>query len=1369
MADGTGPIIGRIAIKVLPNTKSFRKELKRDLDRIEDQVKVQVSAELRKNTLDISVRQGVSDVNRKSYRKAEGYVVKLRAELDIDELDRKIRSIVDRVNDAVDIDTASAERKLESFGEKVDETGDKLARAFTLDSRELVDNIQRATEAADRGLREFFDKERALKLKAETDEAEREIKDFWDHWDGKGIDFKPAIAEAAKRVTQAGLAWLTRLRTVTIAPVLDSKAVAKVETMLAALSGWRMLDATANNLKRMFENIDKNLPLIGSLAMAVAGLSAWLLAAASNTFALSRSLAQIASLALILPGILGGFAFGIGATVAVLKDFDDVLPSIGDRLSRIQDLMSADFWSIAKGPISELADELLPRFETGLRGTATALGIYFSALASNLKNALGPSLTGMFANLNQSILIASAGTGDMARSIEILGRRGSEYLPRFAQWYNDAAKRFADWLDEADKSGRLTEWIEHGIFELQELGRALGSAGSILASFARAAEQAGGSTLTMFADTLERVAEIAKGDVFQGNLVNVLQAAHEVMATIGRESGPALTSMFESMSRTFAAGLRAIDEGLAEMLEGIAVALDNPAFQSGFVRFLDGISTAVHGLLPAFEPLGAAIGSLGTLLGVMAAQFGPLLASLLTQLSELVVAVVPQIIPVVENLTSLLGTLLDTAGPVLTTIVEFFVRMVAPALESEAAVALLVGAFLGFKLVNAWSSAVDMLRSMQVWASSSLDHLGKLPGKLDKVAKAAGAALIVLTSLAAIGEAVGMATGSAAPSIDKFALAIEKTADPVLATGDALTQCVDPMQALNQAFQFDPGKGWVTGIIGADTAITGFGDAIYWAGDQMNGFERGVFSLADTLGMQQDPIKASEEAISNYDDALAQMVQSGNVDAAAMSAGIFADEALRQGQSSEWVAKQLDGYNLALEEYEYAQAKAAEAQQRASDAMASYKTAMSDAGTTTYGMLDSINEASKGFIDFSAGVDDAELSLGDWITALEEQVTAQAAWADNMAILTERGVSEGVLAQLARLGPEGATRVAELTTATDEELQRLEGVATAAAEGAVWNVESKFGELSGRAVAALNSLPDDVKAELEKAGVVAYDAGGNVVDGFTKGINDQTAVGDAASAALATATSVLEAMQDELEIHSPSRRTHAFGQFVVQGLTEGIRSLVGTVTTAIGWITSRVTIPNAASLLLGAGRSTLNGFVQGVRELLGNVGTAMSDLVGRVRIPNPLGILASAGREVISGFISAIRDGFRRVRTTLNELTSMLPDWKGPPSTDRVILRDAGHMVIDGFIAGLEDRFKDVRSTLGDLTDMVEGTEIGAPDVTAGEIAGMSARQAARFAASSAGDGGSQKTFNYYAAAGSSLGSEEDLFTAIGRGRAVGF
>src|SRR5690606_16853197 len=129
------------------------------------------------------------------------------------------------------------------------------------------------------------------------------------------------VSELAHRLAQGKLAWLARSRIVNLIPLVNSAAARKAETAITALAGVRLLRSTFDRVWDLVKNLDKNIPLIGSIALAVQGLSAWLLAAASNTFALAQSLAQIGPLALTLPGILGGLTVGIGAYVAVLQDF----------------------------------------------------------------------------------------------------------------------------------------------------------------------------------------------------------------------------------------------------------------------------------------------------------------------------------------------------------------------------------------------------------------------------------------------------------------------------------------------------------------------------------------------------------------------------------------------------------------------------------------------------------------------------------------------------------------------------------------------------------------------------------------------------------------------------------------------------------------------------------------------------------------------------------------------------------------------------------------------------------------------------------------------------------------------------------------
>jgi TP901 family phage tail tape measure protein len=83
---------------------------------------------------------------------------------------------------------------------------------------------------------------------------------------------------------------------------------------------------------------------------------------------------------------------------------------------------------------------------------------------------------------------------------------------------------------------------------------------------------------------------------------------------------------------------------------------------------------------------------------------------------------------------------------------------------------------------------------------------------------------------------------------------------------------------------------------------------------------------------------------------------------------------------------------------------------------------------------DATGDASKSWEDFYDGV---SVGVDEYLAELQSQVDAQTNWEANMLILSGR-VSQGVLDELARMGPEGAPLVAALATATDEQLAQLE-------------------------------------------------------------------------------------------------------------------------------------------------------------------------------------------------------------------------------------------------------------------------------------------------------------------------------------------
>src|SRR5699024_11905147 len=278
--------------------------------------------------------------------------------------------------------------------------------------------------------------------------------------------------------------------------------MAAAATTLAALSGARLVGDQLDRVWQRLKNIDKSIPLLSLLTSAFLGLAASIGASWSNLSAMVASLMQIFPAALALPGLAGGFAFGLGSAYAVLKDFNDILPEVGDRFSALQDQMSERFWDRAKRPIQDMIDHLFPQLEEGLLHTADGLGVFFKAFAEGLDSRMDGYLVPMFKNLQFSMEIASQGADALAGAITTLGRTGSQYLPRLADWFRRNIINFDRWLEQSYNSGALQGWIDRGIDRMHQLWSATRDFAMIVYTLGINAEQAGGAGLEQFADTM---------------------------------------------------------------------------------------------------------------------------------------------------------------------------------------------------------------------------------------------------------------------------------------------------------------------------------------------------------------------------------------------------------------------------------------------------------------------------------------------------------------------------------------------------------------------------------------------------------------------------------------------------------------------------------------------------------------------------------------------------------------------------------------------------------------------------------------------------------------------------------------------------
>lgn len=507
-----------------------------------------------------------------------------------------------------------------------------------------------------------------------SEEAERKVRKDLERWAKKisplKIDVRPDLTNGMSALISARLAVLTRPRDAEIIPRLNEGAAAKVGTMLAALSGARVLSDIFDDVWDSLKNLDKSVPIIGSIALAIAGLAGYGLSASSNLFALSASLAQMGGAALGLPGILGGMAIGLGATIAVFKDFNKVIPEMKTKLSELQDQMSSKFWAQAEQPIRNMIDTLFPIFSSSIQGVSTQLGKFFGNFASSLGKLLAPDLKSMFDDLSESIDIAGQHTDSFAQIIATLGSLGAGLLPRLAGWFGDISDQFNGWLNEAKADGTLQKWVDDGIFAIQELGRALGNIGGILNGLSDAAIAAGGSNLTMFADTLQSVEDTVKSANFQTTLTGVLRAAHEMMSQISSGSGPQFKSMVQSIADLFIKIGPQIGDTIGTALGAISAALASPAISNGLEAMFSGLNSAVHKLAPAMQPLAEMLGSLGPVIGALANNIGSVLAAAIILIQPTFVALTTALTPLINMLGPLLTNIIQSLTPVFAALAE---------------------------------------------------------------------------------------------------------------------------------------------------------------------------------------------------------------------------------------------------------------------------------------------------------------------------------------------------------------------------------------------------------------------------------------------------------------------------------------------------------------------------------------------------------------------------------------------------------------------------------------------------------------------------------------------------------------------------
>lgn len=287
---------------------------------------------------------------------------------------------------------------------------------------------------------------------------------------------------------------------------------------------------------------------------------------------------------------------------------------------------------------------------------------------------------------------------------------------------------------------------------------------------------------------------------------------------------------------------------------------------------------------------------------------------------------------------------------------------------------------------------------------------------------------------------------------------------------------------------------------------------------------------------------------------------------------------------------------------------AAEAQeqemQRQQEALQSYTEAATN-------MYDQINTKS-------------DLSVQQMIENLQANQEAVATWAENLNTLAARGIDEGLLQQLRDAGPESAATVAELVTATDEQLVTL---SDAFRNGASTATDALLTELG---------LPK------------VTNSGSDMVDDIATGVNSNTS--------LTTATTQL--IQNAQQAASSAVASAGFpsiGTQIINGITQGVQAgtsglvnaMCQAVQDAASAAKSEAQIHSPSVLFRKViGLNIMKGWALGIEDgeplVSDRAVDAMDTLRRQLTGLSPSGLVASM-RETVSGLQSSIIGQLRSV------------------------------------------------------------------------------------------------------------------------------
>lgn len=336
------------------------------------------------------------------------------------------------------------------------------------------------------------------------------------------------------------------------------------------------------------------------------------------------------------------------------------------------------------------------------------------------------------------------------------------------------------------------------------------------------------------------------------------------------------------------------------------------------------------------------------------------------------------------------------------------------------------------------------------------------------------------------------------------------------------------------------------------------------------------------------------------------------------------EEALRQRQEELTVAVTDNeaAVKQNAEERAAAEQKVAEAAETSAQRQI---TSLEDLSESQQSVVETLNGTWQSYVDhatdmFDALSNEADITVAEMTENLQKNQQIISEWSDNIAILAQRGVDEGLLEQLRQAGPESAGYVKAMVDSSDTELQ---GLSDAFANG----------------------------------GQVATDALKTAFD--TSGVPE-------------SAMGLVTKAKDSMATQIANADFASLGDATGQGYAEGINRISGQVEDAVGQMVHKGIISgqtaqdsNSPSVVYaGLGQDAVSGYVQGIQGSQGQIGGAMSSAIqtgiraAETASKSGMSSIAKSTSSAFSGMNTAAKTGMSGMTSTVTS---------GMNSTKRIV------------------------------------------------------------------------------------------------------